>query len=158
MHSALAQINLLILSYLFIIQFSYFLVDDLLSRYGQQLVCLLSLLCNCWQGTELRLGTMSWYMSRPSTAARRQVILGYKCVHEGCQKSFEPRKGYNVYRERNRGKPCGEFSSGAKSFRAARKMLNAQSFIYSPLSTWRIKVRIARICENRSCEQQRKLR
>ena len=33
---------------------------------------------------------------------------GYKCVHEGCQKSFEPRKGgNNVHRQRNCGKPFG---------------------------------------------------
>ena len=42
-------------------------------------------------------------------------------------------------------------SSGARSFRAALQMLNAQSFISSPLSTRSIKVHIAQICENRNC-------
>ena len=42
-------------------------------------------------------------------------------------------------------------SLGAKSFRAAQQMLNAQNFISSPLSTLRIKVHIGRICENRNC-------
>ena len=29
-------------------------------------------------------------------SATRQVILRYKCVHEGCQQSFESTKGNNV--------------------------------------------------------------
>ena len=57
--------------------------------------------------------------SEPDMSATKQVILGYKCVHEGCQKSFESRKGYNFHQQRNRGKPCGETSSEAKPFRVA---------------------------------------
>ena len=94
-------------------------------------------------------------MSQPSAAATRQVILGYKCVHEGCQKSFESRKGYNVHNEivasRAQTSSWG-VKSPHESFYAALLMLNAQSFISSSLSTRDIKVLIAQICENRSCE------
>ena len=33
-------------------------------------------------------------------SATRQVYLGFKCVHEGCEKSFESRKWYNVQAEK----------------------------------------------------------
>ena len=105
------------------------------------------------QGSELSLD-----MLLLSAAATRQVIMGYKCEHEGCQKSFESTKRHNVHRQRNCGKSYETSSSGANSFRAARRMLSAQSFISSPLSTRGIKVRITRICENRSCEYLQILR
>ena len=73
-------------------------------------------------------------MLRLSTEATRQVVLGYKCVHEGCQRSIVSRKGYNVHRQRNSGKPYETSSSGAKSFRAGLRVLNAQSFIFSPIA------------------------
>ena len=53
MPSALAQIILLICPIL--IQFSYFLVDNLKSRYGQQYVSQLLRGCNFWQGTGLKI-------------------------------------------------------------------------------------------------------
>ena len=43
-------------------------------------------------------------------------------------------------------------SSGTKSILAGLLMLNAQSFISSPLSTRGIKVLIAEICDNKSCK------
>ena len=63
-----------------------------------------------------------------TTCRLRQVIMGYKCVHESCQKSFESRKGYNVHRQKNSGKQCRchgakTSSSGAKSFSAAWQII-----------------------------------
>ena len=95
---------------------------------------------------------LSLDMLQLSTAATRQVIMGYKCEHEGYQKSFESRKRYNVHRQRNCGKPYETSSSGAKSFRAARRMLSAQSFISSPMSSRRIKVCNAGFCEKWGCK------
>ena len=134
-HSALAQIILLICPICLFIQFSYFLVDDLVSNYGQQSVFQMGnnlfSSCHCGvtsgkvQGSELCLDTS---ISLPSGAVTRQVILGYKCVHEGCQKSFESRKGS----AREIMASSAETSSQrAKSFCAALQMLNAQSFICS---------------------------
>ena len=89
-------------------------------------------------------------MSQPSAAATRQVILGYKCVHEGCQKSFESRKGGTTFTGRQIVASIAEMSSsGAKSFRAARQLLSTQSFISSPLSTRHIKERIAECAKTR---------
>ena len=81
MSSALAQIILLICPLCLFIQFSYFLVDNLVRTSGKA------------QGLELCL----------DISAIRLVILGYKCVHEGYQKSFKSRKGWNIHRQRN----CG---------------------------------------------------
>ena len=140
MCSALAQIILLIRPICLFAQFSFFLVDDLVSNYGQQFVFQMddNLFFSCHSGVpagKVQGSELSLDMSRLSAAATRQVIMGYKCVHEGCQKSFESRKRYNVHRQRNCGKPYETSSSGAKSFRAARRMLSAQSFISSPMSS-----------------------
>ena len=159
MYSALAQIIcwFFLSVYLFSFPFSWQTPDDLISNYGQQFVFQtddnLFSSCHCVvtsdkvQGSELCLD-VSWL----SGAATRQVILGYECAHEGCQKSFESGKGYNVHRQRNRGKQYQTSNSGAKSFRAGLRMLNAQSFISSPMSSRCIKVCIAGICENMNCK------
>ena len=132
-------------------------MDDLVSNYGQQFVFQMdnNLFSNCLSGVpagKVQGSEVSLDMSRLSAAATRQVIMGYKCVQEGCQKSFESRKKYNVHKQRISGKQYETSSSGAKSFRAALLMLSAQSFISSPMSSRRIKVCIEGICENRSCE------
>ena len=155
--SALAQIILLIHPICLFVQFSFFLVDDLVSNYGQQFVFQMddNLFSSCHSGVpagKVQGSELSLDMLLLSAAATRQVIMGYKCEHEGCQKSFESRKRHNVHRQRNCGKSYETSSSGANSFRAARRMLSAQSFISSPMSSLRIKVCIAGICENRSCE------
>ena len=96
--SAPPQIILLIYPIYLLIQFSFFLVDDLISNYGQQVVFRMDdnlfSSCHCGvtsgkaQSSELCLD-VPWL----SVAATRLVIMGCKCVHEGCQKSFESRKG-----------------------------------------------------------------
>ena len=144
-------------SYLFIYSMFLFLGG----RSGKQLWTTIrfqmdnNLLSNCHSGVpagKVQGSELSLDMSRLSAAATRQVIMGYKCVHEGCQKSFESRKRYNVHRQRNCGKPYETSSSGAKSFRAARRMLSAQSFISSPMSSRRIKVCNAGFCEKWGCK------
>ena len=137
MCSALAQIILLICPICLFIQFSSFLVDDTVSNYGQQFVFQMdeTLFCSCQgcetfgkvQGSELYRD-----MSLLPAAATRQVIMGNKCVHEGFQKSFESRKGYNVHLQKIVASRAETSSLGAKSF-WRRTMLNAQSFISSPL-------------------------
>ena len=113
-------------------------------------------ICHCGvtsgkvQGSEVCLD-----MSLPSAAATRQVILGNKCVPEGV---LSPGKGTTFAGREIGASSAKTFNSGAKSFRAAQRMLNAQCFISSPLSTRGIKVRITRICENRSCEYLQILR
>ena len=121
-------------------------MDDLVSNYGQQFVFQMddNLFSSCHSGVpagKVQGSELSLDMLLLSAAATRQVIMGYKCEHEGCQKSFESRKRHNVHRQRNCGKSYETSSSGANSFRAARRMLSAQSFISSPMSSRHIKVR-----------------
>ena len=68
----------------------------------------------------------------------RQVTLGYKCVHEGCQKIICLSLGKGTtFTCRETVESRAETSNlGAKSFRAALLMLYAQSFIFSPILRW----------------------
>ena len=133
------------LSYLFI--YSIFLLPA--GQSGKQLCTTIS--CH-WL-------TVMWLLAKYCVqncldiSVTRHVILWYKCMHEGFQKSFKSRKGYNVHQQRNFGKQWETSTSGAKSFHAVQLMLNAKSFISSPLSKLHIKMLLASgwICENRSC-------
>ena len=146
MSSALAQIILLICPICSFIQFFYFLVDYLVSNYGQQFIFQMdnNLFSSCHNGVtsgKVKGSELCLDMSQPSAAATRQVILGYKCVHEGCQEILSPGKD-TAFKGRKTVANSAETSSlGAKSFRAALQMLNAQSFISSPFSTLHIKMR-----------------
>ena len=84
------------------IQFSFFLVDNLVSNYGQQFVFQMddNLFCSCYSGvTSGKIQGSELCLDVPllSSAATRQVIMGYKLVYEGCQKSFESRQGYKLH-------------------------------------------------------------
>ena len=78
------------------IQFSFFLVDNLVSNYGQQFVFQMddNLFCSCYSGVTS--GKIQGSELCLDMSATMQVILRYKCVHEGCQQSFESTKGNNV--------------------------------------------------------------
>ena len=92
-------------------------------------------------------------MLQLSAAATRQVIMGYKCVHEGCQRSFESRKGYRkiaalqaVLRH-----PVWAPSHFARRCRCWTPKASSPAHCRRSTSSL-IKVHIARICENRNCE------
>ena len=66
---------------------------DLVSNYGQNLVFQMdnNLFSSCHSGVtagKVQGSELSLDMSRLSAAATKQVIMGYNCVHEGCQKRF----------------------------------------------------------------------
>ena len=155
MRSALEQIILLICFICLFIQFSYFLVENLVSSYGQQFVFQLSLhdgvTSGKVQGSELcldklirrdhqrpRQGRSFWGINACMRVARRVLSPGKGVQRSLADKSWQAMPSI-----------AEMSSSGAKSFRAARQLLSTQSFISSPLSTRHIKERIAECAKTR---------
>ena len=96
------------LSYLFIYSIFLFL-GGWSDTHWQQFVFQLddNLFSSCHFGVTLcRAQHYVFVIIHCSAAAKRKVIMGYKCMHEGCQKSFESRKGHSVHRQKNCGKQC----------------------------------------------------
>ena len=145
------------LSYLFIYSIFLFL-GGWSDTHWQQFVFQLddNLFSSCHFGvTFCRAQHYVFVIIHCSAAAKRKVIMGYKCMHEGCQKSFESRKGHSVHRQKKLWQavlrhPVLEPSHFEQC--CTCHMLNAQSFIFSPFSTLHIKVQTASFCENSNWE------